>query len=246
MDKIIFGNPFVKETLDGIILDKFPINSLKGVIPTPYYIFLAQKIRNNIQNLKEKVLKTFDHARLSYSVKANYMDPVLTEVHNQEIPFELISLFEYNILKRNNLNTDNLIVGGPYLPDSLIEVVVQEKNPLFVLYNRDQIRRLQKIAQQQKINVNAILRFVAPKTNGHLGFLPNEITFNQLEVTISKCNNISFRGVHSHYGTQLNSTQIYIKNAQYITEIAHKIQDHSLFKIDILDIGGGLPNIGAL
>ena len=64
------------------------------------------------------------------------MDLVLREVHKQNMTFDIISLYEYQILKRNSANCDNLIVGGPYLPDSLIDSALREKNPLFILYNQ--------------------------------------------------------------------------------------------------------------
>ncbi len=248
MEKVIFGNPFVKSTRDGIVLDNVPLNTLKHEIKPPFYIILAKKIRQNIQNLQSIVQNTFgkEHVRFSYSVKANYMKCVLNEINNQHIPFELISQFEYNLLKQNYFNTDNLIVGGPYLPDSLIESVIQEKNPLYVLYNDDQIQRVNSIAKNHKTTVNALLRFTAPKINGHLGFSPNDSTINHLEKIIPQLNNINFKGIHSHYGTQINTYETYKKNTKYIIELAKKIEKHKLFTSTLFDIGGGLPNAGSL
>jgi len=246
MDKAIFGNPLVRDTSEGIVLDKVILHTLAEHITTPFYIILLQKIRDNISLLRSTANSIFKKNRLSYSIKANYMDGVVQEVHNQNLAYELISQFEFDILQRNSLNTDNLIVGGPYLPDSLIESVILEKNPLFILYNRDQIRRLNRIAKQKKRQVNALLRFIAPKSNGHLGFTPNSGTFDQLNVTISQCANIHFQGIHSHYGTQINTLETYRKNTRYIAELSCTLEKRQLITPEVFDIGGGLPNAGSL
>ena len=174
------------------------------------------------------------------------MDLVLREVHNQNMTFDIISLYEYQLLKRNSAICENLIVGGPYLPDSLIDSALQEKNPLFILYNQDQIQRLNARAKSRNCTPNALLRFIAPKTQGHLGFTSNESTYAQLAQIIPQCSNINFQGVHSHYGTQINTLDTYRKNIQYIAEIAKQLEKRGIFKTHIFDIGGGLPNASAL
>jgi diaminopimelate decarboxylase len=248
MEKEIFGNPLVKEINGEIKLDKVSLNSLKNTISTPFYLILAEKIRENIRTLQTITQKVFGIGKIqiSYSVKANYMDCVLREVNKQNLPFEIISQFEYDLLKKYGLNTDNLIVGGPYLPNSLIESIIEEKNPLFILYNADQIQRVNRIAQDRKLEVNALLRFTAPKITGHLGFLPNSSTFTLLKAIIPNCDNIRFMGTHSHYGTQINSQDTYKKNIKYIIEITRKLENLNLITPEIFDIGGGLPNAGSI
>ena len=246
MDKVIFGNPLVRKSSDGIVLDKVPLSTITNKLSTPFFVLLKKKIRDNIQVLRKITHSIFKNVRISYSIKANYMSTVLQEINEQNMPFELISTFEYDILNRLSLNRENLIIGGPYLPDSLIESVIQEKNPLFILYNRDQIRRLNNIAKAHGCRPNALVRFIAPKTNGHLGFTPNESTINHLDLTISQCSNINFQGIHSHYGTQINSLDTHRKNTRYICELAQKLEKRKIITSELFNIGGGLPNAGAL
>ncbi len=244
MENALFGNPLVRETDNGIMLDNVSLRTIANDVPTPFYIMIGKKIRDNIRLLQKVARSFFPTIRISYSVKANFMDLVLREVHNQNLTFDIISSYEYRLLKRNSANCDNLIVGGPYLPDSLIESALQEKNPLFVLYNPDQIQRLNMIAKSKNFTPNALLRFVAPKTQGHLGFTSNESTYYQLSNLIPNCSNITFQGVHSHYGTQINTIETYRKNILYLTEIAKHLEERGIFKTKIFDIGGGLPNAG--
>ena len=246
MDNALFGNPLVRETENGIMLDDVSLRTIAKNVPTPFYIMLGKKIRDNINLLQEIARSFFPTIRISYSVKANFMDLVVREVHDQNMTFDIISLYEFQILKRNSANCDNLIVGGPYLPDSLIDSALQEKNPLFVLYNQDQIQRLNTKAKDKGCIPNALLRFIAPKTQGHLGFTSNESTYAQLAEILPQCPNINFQGVHSHYGTQINTIETYRKNIQYIAEIAKQLEMRGLFKIQIFNVGGGLPNAGAL
>lgn len=246
MDKVLFGNSLVRETANGILLDNVPLQNIINKTSTPFYIILARKIRDNIQVLHKVASSFFPMIRISYSIKANFMDIVLREVHNQNMTFELISQYEFQLLQRNSLNRDNLIIGGPYLPNTLIESVLQEKNPLFVLYNVDQIRRLNTIAKTNNCIPNVLLRFIAPKTNGHLGFEPKESTYEHLSQIIPQCTHINFQGVHSHYGTQINTKETYKKNTQYIAEIAQQLENRHIYDSEIFDLGGGLPNAGSL
>ena len=246
MDKVLFGNTSVRETTEGIMFHDVPLRTISNNVPTPFYIIIGEKIRHNIHQLHKVARSIFPTIRLSYSIKANFMDFVLREVHNQNMTFEIISLYEYELLKRNSFNCDNLIAGGPYLPDALIESVLQEKNPLFILYNQDQIHRVNAIAKNHNCIPNALLRFTAPKTTGHLGFTPNESTFDRLSQSIPQCTHINFQGIHSHYGTQINTVETYRKNTKYIAEIARQLEQRHIFDTQIFDVGGGLPNAGSL
>ena len=51
MDNALFGNPLVRETENGIILDDVSLRTIANNVPTPFYIMLGKKIRNNIQLL---------------------------------------------------------------------------------------------------------------------------------------------------------------------------------------------------
>ncbi|MBN2154969.1 MAG: hypothetical protein JW776_02875 [Candidatus Lokiarchaeota archaeon] len=246
MDKEIFGNPYIREGSKGIILDHVSLNSLIKEHPTPFFIVMTRKIQDNINRLRKVANTVFENIHISYSVKANYIDIVLSEIDKLNISFELISLYEYDILKRNSLNTDNLIVGGPYLPNPLIERVMQEKNPTFVLYNQDQIHRVNHLAKIYQIQPDVLLRFIAPKSNGHLGLPYKRSTLDRLQKTIQSCTELNYVGIHSHYGTQINTLETYRKNVRYICEIALKLEEMHLIDAKIFDIGGGLPNAGSL
>jgi diaminopimelate decarboxylase len=246
MQKTLFGNNLVRNTTDGIIIDEIPLKKLLKEIQTPFYIILQEKIRRNLKILQDMVEEVFDFPHIAYSVKANYMDVVLKEVNNNGFHFELISQFEYDLLRKLKLNTENLVVGGPHLPNSLIQDVLSEENPLFVLYTFDQLHRVNSIAMEKNQQVKAILRFIAPKSNGHLGFIPNEQNYTQLRDELSKLDHISIHGIHSHYGTQINSFSTYRKNIQYILQITKKLEKMGLLNAEIFDIGGGLPNAGAV
>ena len=116
MDNALFGNPLVRETENGIILDDVSLRTIVSNVPTPFYIMLGKKIRDNIQLIHKIARKYFPTIQISYSVKANFMDLVLGEIHNQNMTFDIISLYEYQLLKRNSAICENIIVGGPYSP----------------------------------------------------------------------------------------------------------------------------------
>jgi len=246
MGKCLYGNSFIKITPSGILLDQVPLKDLTQQVSSPFFIFFQNKLSENIQRLRSIGNSIFSNFRIVYSIKANYLVPILKEIDAISVPFELISEYEYAILKRESLSTENLIVGGPYLPDSFITEIIKEKNPIFVIYSIGQAHRLDKIAKKAETTVKALVRFTAPKSESHLGLSLNDTTLNHLEQVTHSCGNIELIGVNSHYGTQLNSRDSYVKNAHYLAEITRVLESKGIFIPKMLNLGGGFPNASVI
>jgi diaminopimelate decarboxylase len=246
MGKPVFGNNYITFEKNSFYLDKTPISNLHKCYNTPFFVFMRNKIIENIKMFENTLADVFNSYRFSYSTKANYLEEILKIISERNIPFEIISEFEYNLIKNNGLNTENLLVGGPYLPKSFINLVIKEKNPIFVIYSIDDLRKLNEIAiikNQPKIKV--ILRFKSNKKNSFLGLVDDDETLQLLSKEFGKLNNLKAVGILSHYGTQLNSIEKYISNAKFISNLACKLEDLGILIPEIFNFGGGFPNASA-
>ena len=52
---------------------------------------------------------------------------------------------------------ENLIIGGPYLSDELIESTLLEKNPIYTIYNFSMLDKLHSIAKDRELKKVKIL-----------------------------------------------------------------------------------------
>lgn len=246
MGKPIFGNNFITFEKNSFYLDKTPISDLYKYYKTPFFVFLRDKITKNVQTFEDTLADVFNSYCFFYSTKANYLEEILKTISGSSVPFEIISELEYNLIKKNGFNADNLLVGGPYLTKTLINSVLEEKNPIFVIYSIEDLKKLNKIAiikNQSKIRV--ILRFKSNKKNSYLGLFDDDDTLQLLSKEFSKLNNLKAVGILSHYGTQLNIIEKYVSNAKFISNLACKLENLGILTPQIFDFGGGFPNASA-
>ncbi|MHA1870805.1 MAG: hypothetical protein ACTSU2_02720 [Promethearchaeota archaeon] len=239
----VFNNNSITYKNNEFFFDKTPFTLLKNNISSPSFIFLKSRIVENIitfSNLMQKYLK---NSHVYYSVKANYIPKILkiiNELHDH-ISFEIISDYEFELLNRNSLNTDDLLVGGPYLQNELIEKVVRTNNVKFIIYNLNDLKRLNLMSSKYKIKTNVILRFESFRKNTPYCFQNNEQEIKLISSFIKKLDNISLIGLLSHIGTQINSINNYIDNAKSLLNIAKLFKKYNIDSISHFNHGGGFP-----
>ena len=246
MGKPIFGNNYITFEKNSFYLDKTLITNLQKCYKTPFFVFMRNKIIKNVQIFNSTLADVFNSYRFFYSTKANYLEEILKIISGCSVPFEILSEFEYNLIKNNGLNTENLLVGGPYLPKSFINSVIKEKNLIFVIYSIEDLKKLNEIAiikNQPKIRV--ILRFKSNKKNSFLGLFDDEETLQLLSKELGNLSNLKVVGILSHYGTQLNIIEKYVSNAKFISNLACKLEDLGILVPKIFNFGGGFPNASA-
>lgn len=247
MGKKLFGNEFVTERENGVYLEEIQVNSLCNENKSPFFVYLESKIIQNIRTFKKSLDDVFNSSKFYYSTKANYLQNVLEIIDQNNVPFEIISNMEFSLLKKYNLNTQDLLIGGPYLPKDFIIAALKEKDPIFTVYNIEDLKKIDLLSREYKNNkVEIILRFIPPKDSGHLGIPYNQKSIESLENTFKSLENCSLIGILSHYGTQMNTNDKYRLNSKFISNIATELEAHGILKPKIFDFGGGFPNASSL
>lgn len=238
----IFDNDFITLRENSIYIEEIPLSSLCSTQKTPFYVFSKNRIIQNINSINE-VIKSFDFDfQLYYSVKSNYIPEILKIIYETNTNFEIISDYELNLLEKYNLSKNEMLIGGPYLSEDLILKGFSIKNPYFIVYSLNQLKEIERIAELKNIdNVKIILRFISQKLNAHLGIPADDFFYITLKRELDNLKRIKIVGILSHYGTQINSFEIYNKNLVYLLNIAENLKKYLNIQVNIINLGGGLP-----
>ncbi|MFX1260096.1 MAG: diaminopimelate decarboxylase family protein [Promethearchaeota archaeon] len=243
--KIISGNPFLKEENGKILVDLIPLDDFLKKFQTPILIFLENKIRNNVNSFVDVVSSIFENFQCFYSLKANYLPEICKIICSEGIGAEIIGLPELKIALKAGFSTNKILVGGPYLPDKLIEMSIKNKVREIIIYNINDLNRINLIAQKYNRVQNVCIRINSKKYNSNLGVLLNEKNLARLKSKNNKCNNISFTTILSHYTSQMNNIEQFKKNIKSIATDLKNLKKIGI-NIENINLGGGFPEANVM
>ncbi len=246
----LYGNNYVNIRDGALYVDEFSVLDLSTKFSTPAFIFLLDKVKANIQKIQECFTTVFPNSHGFYSVKSNYLTPVVNAVKKTGFGAEIITSVELEILENLHFPMNKVLAGGPYLPDQTLQAFLKAKVEYLVIYNIEDIPRIEKTLQNtrpQDANPQKILiRFRAPRYSARHGVVLNPENLKRLEQTLKDAPHLTFKGILSHMGTRMRALKNYQNNLTYIQSILEDLKTHTSLVPTIIDIGGGFPNADAI
>ena len=242
MDKTkkISGNPYLNKKEGDILVDRVLLNEILKTNSTPLIIFLENRIRNNINTFLRVFKSAIDNFQCFYSFKANFLPEICSIVQSEGLGAELIGLPELKLALKLHFPPDKIIVGGPYLPQELIEKCVQEKIKEIVVYNINDLTKIDSIAKKSNSIQDICLRINAQKYGSKLGILLDQLNVIKLKKIINECKNLKVTTLLSHYSTQMNNFKLFLKNINILLDSTKILFDAGI-KIENINLGGGFP-----
>ncbi|MFX1490342.1 MAG: diaminopimelate decarboxylase family protein [Promethearchaeota archaeon] len=238
--KKISGNPYLIRKDGNIYLDSIPLDEILNKFKTPLYIFLENRIRDNVNSLIKTFNETFNNIEFFYSFKANYLPEMCKIICSEGIGAKLVGLPELKLALKIGFSPDKIIIGGPYLPENLIKSSIKNKVKEIIVYNLRDLKTINLIAEKNNWVQNVCLRLNSRKYNSKLGL---KLTYNELktlEDSIKKYKNIKITSVLSHFGTQMNNIDLFERNINSLILNLDILSNHNIH-INNLNIGGGFP-----
>ncbi len=242
MDKLkkISGNPYLNKKEGEILVDRVLLNEILKTNSTPLIIFLENRVRNNIDTFLRVFKSAIENFQCFYSFKANFLPEICNIVQSEGLGAELIGLPELKLALKLDFPPDKIIVGGPYLPQELIEKCVQQKIKEIVVYNINDLIKINSIAKKSNRIQDICLRINTQKYGSKLGIDLNKVNVTKLKKIIDNCENINVTTLLSHYSTQMNNFELFKKNVNTILVNTKTLFDAGI-KIENLNLGGGFP-----
>ncbi|MFX0042314.1 MAG: diaminopimelate decarboxylase family protein, partial [Candidatus Hodarchaeota archaeon] len=207
---------------------------------TPILIFMENRIRQNIKSFKDAISSVFNNFECYYSFKANFLPEICSIVCSERIGANVVGLPELKLALQIGFPPNKIIVGGPYLPKEMVRLCIKSKIKEIIVYNLNDIKKINLIAQKFNTNQNICIRVNSQKYNSKLGISFDKKNLIVLEGIIKSCKNIRITTILSHYSTQMNNFEQYKKN---ILTIIEALKNFSRIGINVknINIGGGFP-----
>lgn len=243
----LYGNRYVNIRENKLILGRFLVEDLANQFGTPTFIFLQDKIRENTRYIQSCFQSVFPKSRGFYSTKSNFLRPVVETIKSEQFGAEIIGLPELHLLQKIDFPFQNVLGGGPYLPDDFLTALITNKTEYLVIYDLDDLQRVnQKAAQILKYPQKILIRFRAPKYTGRHGVSFDPENIQDLDRQLQQCPFLQYKGILSHMGTRMKSLVNYKKNIDFIIQVLKTIKENTALESKIIDIGGGFPNADAM
>jgi len=238
--KKISGNPYLNKKEGSLLIDNILLNEILKTYTTPLMIFLENRVRNNINTFRKVFKSVFNNFQCFYSFKANFLPEICNIVQSEGLGAELIGLPELKLALKLQFPPNKIIVGGPYLPKELIKKCVQENIKEIVVYNMNDLIRIDSIAKKSQKIQDICLRINTQKFGSKLGILLNQSNVLKLKKIINECKNLKVTTLLSHYATQMNNFELFKKNINILLD-STKIFSDAGIKIENINLGGGFP-----
>ncbi len=238
--KTIAGNSYLKKEKDNVFLDLIPLNKILAKMRTPILIFLENRIRENIKMFLDVFSTIFENFNCLYSFKANYLPEICKIIKSENIGAEVVGLLELKLALNLKFPSNKIIVGGPYLPRELIKMCIENNIKEIIIYNINDIRKVDSIAKKHNHIQNLCIRINSGKYNSNLGVNFNDQNLSNLKKTIKECDNIKITTILSHYSTQMNNIELFKKNVEVIAKNLKFLSKNGI-NIKNMNLGGGFP-----
>ena len=238
--KKISGNPYLNKKEGELLIDSILLKEVLQTYTTPLIIFLENRVRNNINTFNKVFKSVINNYQCFYSFKANFLPEICNIVQSEGLGAELIGLPELKLALKLRFPPDKIIVGGPYLPQDLIEKCVQEKIKEIVVYNMNDLIRINSIAKKSQTIQDICLRINTQKFGSKLGILLNHSNVIKLKRILNESKNLRITTLLSHYSTQMNNFELFEKNVNILLDNTKILFDAGI-KIENINLGGGFP-----
>ena len=207
----------------------------------PFYLYDLDAFANHLKKFR------IEGTRFWYATKANPLSHVLKVASEAGFGIDCASAGEFRQALRSGVPAHEILLTGPSKPKALLEEALDAGLRTFVLESLQQVRDLEFLASDKKIKVQGLLRLQIAWNASEASVLGgSEVSpfgldaESWLSLKVSELQFLEIKGVHCfQWGNVMDParlSKIWFQTAKEARELADKLS----FKLEILDLGGGL------
>ncbi|MDN5201609.1 diaminopimelate decarboxylase [Fulvivirgaceae bacterium BMA10] len=204
---------------------------------TPVYVYDADKIANQIKLLH----KAFSglNVRIKYAAKALTNLSILKLMRREGAGIDVVSIQEAHLGLKAGFQPDDIL----FTPNCVSFSEIQEAVKLGLRINIDNISILEQFGHEYHDTVPCCIRLnphIMAGGNAKIstGHVDSKFGISILQkrhlLRIIQTYNIKVNGLHMHTGSDILDSEVFLKGAQIVFDIAHDFED-----LEFLDFGSG-------
>lgn len=230
----------VKTEVDGVC-----INELVERFGSPLFVYSERTLRKKIREIYSQFSTRYPNTVFGWSYKTNFLQAICAIMHQEGSIAEVVSEFEYDKARKLGIPGHEIIFNGPHKSMAALEKAAAEGAMIHVDH-LDELDDLEQTAVKlgKKIKVGLRLNMdtgIHPQWT-RFGFNLESGQAMDVVKRLVRGGELEITGLHCHIGTFIMDPCAYQVQVRKMIEFAYELEDHFGFKINYLDIGGGLPS----
>ena len=226
--------PFV----EGVSLNEIILN-----VDTPFYLYSQKSISDSYNKLKKSL-----NAKIFFAVKANSNQSIISIMKSLGAGADVVSGGELKRALTAGVNPNNIIFEGvgksvddiKYAIDKNIrQINIESLDELLIINNiANSLSKKANIGIRVNPDINAetLDKITTGRKTDKFGITENLIP--EVCEQIKKMQNVNFKGISSHIGSQIHNLKIFEEVFKKINKISNIIESCGL-SFKFLDLGGG-------
>ena len=229
-------------------LDHVSLEDLANEYGTPLYVLSKQSILNACAQFTKPLSTLYPNSEVLYAAKANLTCGIATLVHGQGLSLDVSSGGElFTALKAGVPSQQIYFHGNNKTPDELRLAI--KHNITIIVDNLQEVQHIASVNTESKV-VNVLIR-LKPEIEAHThkyiktGQLDSKFGISRDECghffkEISQHSWFSFKGIHSHIGSQIFDPKPYNELIDILIPFIVEIKETWGQTVEILNCGGGM------
>lgn len=219
------------------------LDTLKSIFKSngneSYYVVHEPVFKQNCEEFSAAFSSVYPNVRIAYSVKSNYLPFFIEKTASLGWFTEVVSGFEYELVKRLGIEGRNIIFNGPVKRKNELILAIKDR----AIINVDSLTELNNIkdivADHDFGEVNIGLRVNFDNklnSKSRFGISSGEELLRALSL-ISETKYLKLNGLHAHYCFSGKKTARYTELASALVD---EIFSHNLLEdLEYINLGGG-------
>ncbi len=230
-------------------IDGIPVRDLVRQYGSPLFVFSEKSIRRSYRDALRSFAVRYPKVQFAWSYKTNYLDAICRIFHQEGSWAEVVSEYEYEMAKRNDISGEKIIYNGPYKPEPVLRSVVHEGVRIHIDHY-DELYALERIGAEQDHPIEVGIRVnmdtgIYPSWD-RFGFnLDNGEAMNAAR-RIQSGGKLKLTGLHAHIGTFVTEASAYKNEAAKLAAFSRAIEKDLGTTVEYIDVGGGFASINTL
>lgn len=242
--------PITKFKKNQKYISEVSINDFISLHNRPAIIFNAKRISDLSLYFINLLKESYSNSEVHYAIKACYTPEVIKIMENNGVKFEIMSDFEYKLLKKLNIQSKDIIFNGPGKTYELLEKTINDNVEIINVDSESELIDIIDIAKKNNKIVKVGIRIQPDVPNGSFLIRGEKLGMDQKngqaeEIIKRYINNkwINLCGIQFHsFINQKTGNNIINALLEVINFVKNMYKKYN-FKPLYIDIGGGLGTI---